>query len=258
MTKRATGHHSRSTSAVSYAITNLEQQLGVLLFDRDQARRPGLTEAGTAVLSEARSVSVGVDNLRAKAKGLLDGLEAQITLAVDVMLPTARWSMQCRHSKRRSDRHFATGRRSTGSVTQLVHSGIADIGISGVDATLPSIERIKVGGVDSFPSRRQATHGDRSRACTGRCAGLYCARAHRSLDADRRSRFFGDRCQDVATREPGLQRVAAGWYRLGNMRADGPQTFQRGAETLDLRWSGGFYAFHAVIAGTPPGLRLAG
>jgi len=30
----------RATSAVSYAITNLEQQLGVRLFDRDQARRP--------------------------------------------------------------------------------------------------------------------------------------------------------------------------------------------------------------------------
>src|SRR5882672_12811590 len=80
----------RATSAVSYAIANLEQQLGVQLFDRDQARRPALTEAGTAVLSEARSVSVGVDNLRAKVKGLLDGLEAQIALAVDVMLPTAR------------------------------------------------------------------------------------------------------------------------------------------------------------------------
>jgi DNA-binding transcriptional LysR family regulator len=36
-------------------------------------------------------------------------------------------------------------------VTQLVHSGIADIGISGVEATLPGIERIKVGGVDLIP-----------------------------------------------------------------------------------------------------------
>jgi DNA-binding transcriptional LysR family regulator len=45
----------------------------VQLFDRDQARRPASTEAGGAVLSEARSVSVGVDNLRAKVKG--DGRE---------------------------------------------------------------------------------------------------------------------------------------------------------------------------------------
>jgi DNA-binding transcriptional LysR family regulator len=47
----------RATSAVSYAIANLEQQLGVQLFDRDQARRPASTEAVGAVLSEARSVS---------------------------------------------------------------------------------------------------------------------------------------------------------------------------------------------------------
>jgi hypothetical protein len=38
----------------------------------------------------AGSISVGVDNLRAKVKGLLDGLEAEVALADDVMLPTAR------------------------------------------------------------------------------------------------------------------------------------------------------------------------
>ena len=63
----------RATSAVSYSIANLEQQLGVPLFDRERAKNP-LTEAGIAVLSEARSLSVGVDNLRAKVNGLIDGL----------------------------------------------------------------------------------------------------------------------------------------------------------------------------------------
>jgi len=68
----------RATSAVSYAIAALEQQLGVQLFDRDQARRPALTEAGATVLAEARSISAGVDKLRAKVKGLRDGLEAKL------------------------------------------------------------------------------------------------------------------------------------------------------------------------------------
>ena len=142
----------RATSAVSYAIANLEQQLGVQLFDRDQARRPALTEAGAAVLSEARSVSVGVDNLRAKVKGLLDGLEAEVALAVDVMLPTARLV----DAMRAFEATFPTVTlrlyvEALGAVTQLVHSGIADIGISGVDATLPGIERIKAGGVELVP-----------------------------------------------------------------------------------------------------------
>src|SRR5258708_16632803 len=80
----------RATSAVSYSIANLEQQLGVALFDRERTRKPTLTEAGIAVLSEARTVSSGVDNLRAKVSGLTAGLEPEVGLVVDVMLPTSR------------------------------------------------------------------------------------------------------------------------------------------------------------------------
>jgi len=35
-------------------------------------------------------VSVGVDDLRATVKGLLEGLEVEVVLVVDVMLPTTR------------------------------------------------------------------------------------------------------------------------------------------------------------------------
>jgi DNA-binding transcriptional LysR family regulator len=83
----------RATSAVSYTIANLELQLGVQLFDREQTRRPTLTEAGKAVLSDARTLSAGMDNLRAKVTRLLEGLEAELTLVVDVNLP-------CKPSKR--------------------------------------------------------------------------------------------------------------------------------------------------------------
>ena len=40
----------RATSAISYAIANLERQLGLPLFDRDRTRKPTLTEAGAALL----------------------------------------------------------------------------------------------------------------------------------------------------------------------------------------------------------------
>jgi DNA-binding transcriptional LysR family regulator len=80
----------RATSVVSYSIANLEAQLGVLLFDRESTRKPQLTEAGRAVLSEARSISNGINGLRAKVKGLLQGLEAEIHLVLDVMLPPWR------------------------------------------------------------------------------------------------------------------------------------------------------------------------
>jgi DNA-binding transcriptional LysR family regulator len=79
----------RAQSAISYAIGNLEQQLGLDLFERGH-RRPLLTEAGRAVLEDARRVGRQMDDLRARASGLTAGLEAEIGLAVDVMFPTAR------------------------------------------------------------------------------------------------------------------------------------------------------------------------
>ena len=45
----------RATSAVSYAIKNLEDQLGVTLFDR-RGRQAKLTDVGRCVLQEAHVV----------------------------------------------------------------------------------------------------------------------------------------------------------------------------------------------------------
>jgi DNA-binding transcriptional LysR family regulator len=81
---------NRAVSVISYGVSNLEAQLGVLLFDREGTRKPVLTEAGHAVLADMRGVSQSIDGLRASVKGLLDGLEAEVNLAVDVMLPSRR------------------------------------------------------------------------------------------------------------------------------------------------------------------------
>src|SRR5689334_4565371 len=81
---------NRAVSAISYTIANLEQQLGVSLFDREQTRTPILTEGGKAILSKAKVVATGVDNLRASARALLRRLEAELTVVVDVMLPRER------------------------------------------------------------------------------------------------------------------------------------------------------------------------
>lgn len=81
---------NRANSVVSYAIANLEAQLGLTLFDRAAAKTPVLTEAGKVVLAQARVIAGDVADLKAKAKGLLQGLEAEVHLVLDVMLPTAR------------------------------------------------------------------------------------------------------------------------------------------------------------------------
>src|SRR3984885_3151137 len=54
----------RAQSAVSELVSNLEAQLGVVLFDRSE-RYPKLTAAGVLLLADARSVVGNVDLLKA-------------------------------------------------------------------------------------------------------------------------------------------------------------------------------------------------
>jgi DNA-binding transcriptional LysR family regulator len=76
----------RAQSVVSQTLANLEAQLGVQLFDRS-SRRPRLTEQGRALLVEAREVSGSMDSFKARAQGLADGLEPEVSVVVDVMFP---------------------------------------------------------------------------------------------------------------------------------------------------------------------------
>ena len=79
----------RAQSAVSYAIANLEGQLRVSLFQRFN-QRPSLTQAGRALLADARKVLLDVDALHARAAGLARGLESELQVGVGVMFPIPR------------------------------------------------------------------------------------------------------------------------------------------------------------------------
>lgn len=78
---------ARAQSAVSYAISTLEGQLGLPLFDRS-SYRPQLTAAGIELLRDARQVLDQVDALQARAAAYAQGQELEITLALDVFFPT--------------------------------------------------------------------------------------------------------------------------------------------------------------------------
>jgi DNA-binding transcriptional LysR family regulator len=77
----------RAQSVVSQTLANMEGQLGIQLFDRT-GRVPVLTDAGRALLPEARAVAGNVDAFKARARGLAGGLEAELPVVIDVMLPT--------------------------------------------------------------------------------------------------------------------------------------------------------------------------
>jgi len=79
----------RAQSVVSHTLANLEAQVGFALFDRS-GRYPQLTEAGHALLAEARRAADGMDAFKARARALAGGLEAELSVAVDVMYPIAK------------------------------------------------------------------------------------------------------------------------------------------------------------------------
>ena len=76
----------RSQSVVSETVGNLEEQIGVSLFDRS-GRYPKLTPAGVVLLADARNIITGVDLLKARAKGMAIGLEPELSVVVDVFYP---------------------------------------------------------------------------------------------------------------------------------------------------------------------------
>ncbi len=78
----------RAQSVISQTISNLEEQIGVELFDRS-GRYPKLTPAGVVLLADARNIVTNVDLLKARAKGIATGLEPELAVVVDVMYPIA-------------------------------------------------------------------------------------------------------------------------------------------------------------------------
>src|SRR5277367_5178357 len=76
----------RAQSVVSQTLANLEGQIGVRLFDRG-GRVPRLTDQGHALLARARAVASEVDLFKARAKGLANGLETELSLVADAMFP---------------------------------------------------------------------------------------------------------------------------------------------------------------------------
>lgn len=143
----------RAISVVSYAIAQLETQLDVRLFSREGSRRPQLTDAGKALLGEAHAISDNVDALLAKVRSLRQGLEAELSLAVDVMVPGEALA--------RLLREFQTMYPSValrlhvealGAVAALVLDGRATFAIGGPEMMeLDDLDREKVGSVALVP-----------------------------------------------------------------------------------------------------------
>lgn len=138
----------RTQSVISYTIANLEQQLNVELLNRGK-RKPELTEAGKALLADARAVSLKVDGMRARAKALAGGMEAEVSLAVDVMFPTSVLVEVLEAFQAEFPTVSLRLRiEALGVVSQMVLDRVCHIGISGWMISTPAvIERQAMGYV---------------------------------------------------------------------------------------------------------------
>ncbi|MEM9189627.1 MAG: LysR family transcriptional regulator [Myxococcota bacterium] len=77
----------RAQSAVSQAVATLEAHQGVTLFDRS-GYRPQLTEVGRVLVDQARLVLASAARFEAVAAGTRVGLEAELAVAIDPLVPS--------------------------------------------------------------------------------------------------------------------------------------------------------------------------
>ena len=150
---RAAKKLGRALSVVSYGVAALEAQLGVTLFERAGSRRPELTEAGRALLADARAVADEVDGMMARARGIRQGLETELALALDVMFPSSAVATVLRDFQAAFPTvDLRLHVEALGAVAALVLDGRADLAIAGPDILdHPELERTAVGHVELVP-----------------------------------------------------------------------------------------------------------
>ncbi|WP_186066961.1 LysR family transcriptional regulator [Burkholderia gladioli] len=203
---------NRAQSVVSYAVANLEAQLGVPLFERGK-RRPRLTPAGEVVFADARKLDMLMGQLQAKTAGLKGGVEAELSLAVDVMFPLPRLV----EGLQAFAQAFPTVAlnltiEALGGVMKLVLDGHCTLGISGpvpnwpdaIDArSIGAIELVTVAAPGHPLAKRQKriplsqarehtqlVLADRSELTEGQSFGIHATRTWKVADLGAKHRLL--------------------------------------------------------------------
>lgn len=119
----------RVQSAVSQSVAALEGQLGVALFDRS-GKTPTLTEAGAAIVQDARAIVESAKALRARAQSIVDDVEPELTLAVDTTFPMPALTASLRALQVAFPKLPATVfTEALGGAEEILHSGAARMAI---------------------------------------------------------------------------------------------------------------------------------
>jgi DNA-binding transcriptional LysR family regulator len=198
---------NRAQSAVSYAVTTLERQLGVALFDRTDGATPQPTEAGRVLLREMEAVVRRADEIKNQAREIGKGLEHELPITIDSLFPLSKLS----ETLRDFDEEFPTVKihikvEAMGAVQSDVLEARSTLGIIGSLPHLPagligdavaSVTRFPVAARDhplaqGHPRKRlphrllldhiQILQSDRSNLTLGRDFTVYTGRTWRVSD----------------------------------------------------------------------------
>ena len=120
---------ARAQSAVSYAVTSLEEQLDTQLFDRS-GHKPQLTPAGRALLQDVRAILARSDRLLSRAQSLQQEPERELALSIEVMFPVAVLAQVLRDFRSRFPQvNLRLYMEALGAVAQQVLDGTAQLGV---------------------------------------------------------------------------------------------------------------------------------
>ncbi len=141
----------RVQSAISTSMANLEDQLGVPLWDRT-TKIATLTPQGEAVLAASRRVLLEVDSLKRLTAGMAGGLEANVSLCVDALFPLAALTDLCvRFAKEFPTVDLRVDTQLMSAVSERVLAGAATLGVVVEAGVAPGLERKPLASVRMIP-----------------------------------------------------------------------------------------------------------
>jgi len=141
----------RVQSAISTAMANLEDQLGVALWDRS-TKIAKLTEQGEVVLASARRVLLEVDALRRVTAGMVLGVEPVVSLCIDAIFPVAALVDLCvRFAKEMPAVDLRVDTQVLSAVSARVLTGEATLGVVAAPGLVPGLVETPLASVAMIP-----------------------------------------------------------------------------------------------------------
>jgi DNA-binding transcriptional LysR family regulator len=194
---------NRAQSVISYAIANLEAQLGLKLFEREGTREPHLTDVGRATLEDARRMVGVLQRIRSRVDSHKQGLEAEVALSVDVALPSTVLVRVLKAFEAQFPTVMLRLHAGTlGLIPDHVVNGHADLGIGGLLGEV-DVHLVRIGFMSMVPAAApshplallpkpvpleevrehiQLVVSDQSERTKGRDYGVYAYRTWRLTD----------------------------------------------------------------------------